>query len=150
MKFYLAVFDNFETNTSSLYFLPNPRLFKMVTFFFRQHNARSLPPPLSLFTHPLVCRSGAALRRLLQYQPPAAIANPRVHGYVVTISFGLMLPLSIVISRCFKEYHPHVRPAHKSAIKLIAFHSTARRSFSHISTLDTDVDTSRCPVVPYP
>ena len=47
------------------------------------------------------------MRALLQ--SGASIDNPRVHGYLMAISLGLLLPLSIVISRNFKEYSNAVR-----------------------------------------
>ena len=50
-----------------------------------------------------------ALRRLLQDSPSQSIHLPRVHGYLVAISFGAILPLSIVIARNFKELDPLVR-----------------------------------------
>lgn len=50
--------------------------------------------------------SATKRRALLQDQAaqPTGLAawNPRTHGYVAAISFGLVMPLAAVISRCFR------------------------------------------------
>jgi len=50
--------------------------------------------------------SATKRRALLQDQAaqPTGLAawNPRTHGYVAAISFGLAMPLAAVISRCFR------------------------------------------------
>lgn len=68
------------------------------------------------------------MRALLQ--SGASIDNPRVHGYLMAISVGLLLPLSIIISRNFKEYSNAVR-----AVRCFVLHF-ATRVVRHILCAD--------------
>lgn len=72
--------------------------------------------------------SGAVLRMLLQSAsnevplaaPLTGIDDPRVHGYVASVFLGVLLPLSIVVARNFKEFNPKWFHVHR-VLGVLAF-----------------------------